>query len=309
MKQLTMIMLLLSPALVWAQKSKKQDIASIKAMTGCYKVYFNFAETFSPQRDYEYHDNYASHAYEYVALIEDGSDKLSLQHLLVIRDTMVIKHWRQDWIFQDTDLYTYDKDKTWKPVTLSKEEAKGQWTQEVYQVDDSPRYEGSSSWIHVDGRNYWENTTDAPLPRREYTKRDDYNVMVRRNRQEITEEGWVHEQDNDKVLRADGSDKLIAQEKGMNNYNKADESKCAAAKTWWAENGAFWADVRAVWAEVFDTRKTLAFETKVDEKHLYERLFALQDDFKGDHDSEKTKAEIRKAIQLYIKGDIQLASK
>ena len=26
---------------------------------------------------------------------------------------------------------------------------------------------------HVDGKSYWENTSHAPLPRREYTKRDD----------------------------------------------------------------------------------------------------------------------------------------
>ncbi len=80
-------------------------------------------------------------------------------------------------------------------------------------------YEGSATWVHVDGKSYWENTTDAPLPRREFSKRSDYNVMTRRNRQEITDYGWVHEQDNDKVLRED-SDKVIAGEKEWNTYTK-----------------------------------------------------------------------------------------
>ncbi|UII25356.1 hypothetical protein LVD15_18905 [Fulvivirga maritima] len=307
MKKTLLIIMLLSPALLWAQKQKKQDVASIKSMCGCYKVYFNFAETFSPKRDYEFHENYKSHAYEWVTMAEEDDDKLSLQHLLVIRDTMIIKHWRQDWLYENTDLYTYDKDKTWKPVSLSKNEVKGQWSQKVYQVDDGPRYEGSATWIHADGRDYWENTTDAPLPRREYTKRDDYNVMKRRNRQEITEEGWIHEQDNDKVLR-DGEDQLIAQEKGWNTYTKVEDSKCSAAKAWWDTYSAYWADVRAVWDEVYESKKTLALKTKVEDQFLYEQLFALQEDYKGEHDSEKAKATIKKVIQPYIESDIQLAS-
>ena len=54
--------------------------------------------------------------------------------------------------------------------------AKGTWTQKVFQVDDSPRYEGYATWVHVDGRHYWDSQTDGPLPRREYSKRSDYNV-------------------------------------------------------------------------------------------------------------------------------------
>ena len=30
-----------------------------------------------------------------------------------------------------------------------KKDVRGQWTQKVYQVDDSPRYEGSSTWVHL----------------------------------------------------------------------------------------------------------------------------------------------------------------
>ena len=84
---------------------------------------------------------------------------------------------------------------------LDKKDVKGQWTQKVFQVDDSPRYEGSGYWVHLDQKSYWENTTSAPLPRREYTKRNDYNVTERGNRQEITSTGWVHDQNNKKIIR------------------------------------------------------------------------------------------------------------
>jgi len=50
------------------------------------------------------------------------------------------------------------------------------------------------------------------LPRREYSKRSDYNVMMRGNHVEITDEGWLHEQDNEKVIR----DKDLALEKAVN---------------------------------------------------------------------------------------------
>ena len=109
----------------------------------------------------------------------------SIYYKLALLIPYIVKHWRQDWLFQNTDFYSYNGDNQWKYVTKSKDEVKGQWTQKVYQVDDSPRYEGSATWVHVDGKSYWENTTDAPLPRREYTKRSDYNITVRGNRHEI----------------------------------------------------------------------------------------------------------------------------
>jgi len=89
---------------------------------------------------------------------------------------MIIKHWRQDWIYENTEFYIYDHDNKWSFLKLPNDNVKGQWTQKVFQVDDSPRYEGSGSWVYVDGKKYWESTTDAPLPRREYTTRSDYNL-------------------------------------------------------------------------------------------------------------------------------------
>ena len=105
----------------------------------------------------------------------------TIQHLLVVGppdQQMVIKHWRQDWIYENTNFYMFNGDNQWQFVNKPKSEVKGQWTQKVYQVDDSPRYQGSASWVHVDGKSYWENITSAPLPRREYTKRSDYNVTI-----------------------------------------------------------------------------------------------------------------------------------
>ena len=282
-----------------AQNKKNQDQKAIKSMCGCYEVSFNFAETFQYSNDSTYVPSKTKHdkGLEWVQLVDDTDNKIVMQHLLIVGPAdrqHVIKHWRQDWLFENTNLYTYNADNKWNYVSLPKDQVKGQWTQKVFQVDDSPRYEGSATWIHADGKSYWENTTDAPLPRREYTKRSDYNVTVRTNKHEITKTGWIHDQDNDKVIRKEGKDDvLLAQEKGLNIYTKVDDSKCQAAQDWWKTNSQPWKLVRAKWDQVFNRKVNLALEEKVEDKALYEHLFSK--DF-----SNKEK-DINNIIEAFIK--------
>jgi hypothetical protein len=207
---------------------------------------------------------------------------------------MIIKHWRQDWLYENTEFYQFFKDKKWKYEKLNPNDVKGQWTQKVYQVDDSPRYEGTGTWIHKDGKDYWMNVTDAPLPRREHTIRNDYNVLERRNIHEITDYGWLHEQDNKKLVRDDkGNDTEIAQEKGLDLYVKVEDSKCKAAQNWWKENGTLWKNVRTKWQTVFDADKTIELEKTVDNKPLFSHLFELK--------PTATKAETDKIIDSFVK--------
>lgn len=281
---LTLGLLLIGMSAFTAQTKLQQDAEAIKAMSGCYKVTFNFAETFSPDSAYVKHDNYSSWAYELVKVIEDEPKHISLQHLLIVnedQDPMVIKHWRQDWDYENTQFYMFHqynpatKGQEWKYVEKTPQEVKGQWTQKVYQVDDSPRYEGTATWVHYDGRHYWENTTDAPLPRREYSKRYDYNVTQRTNRQEIKDYGWLHEQDNAKVLRTPEGDQIIAYEKGWNTYEKVDQAKCEAAEAWWQENQQVWKNVRKAWQNRFDTKQDLNLWPKKEGQAMYQSFFDL----------------------------------
>ena len=255
---------------------KKKDIEAIKEMCGCFEIDFNFAETFQYSNDsnYKKSNNYNSKALEYAKLIKDEKGHISIQHLLVM-GSYVIKHWRQDWIYENEDLLKYDSDNTWKKISKTKKEVKGQWTQKVFQVDDSPRYEGTSSWVHIDGKSFWENTSYAPLPRREYTKRNDYNIMIRGNRHEIVNYGWIHDQDNKKVIRDNKQNKeyKIAAEKGFNKYVKVDDSKCIEAAEWWNENSKKWAFVREKWNSIYSKNKTLSLEKSIDKKPLYSYLF------------------------------------
>ena len=260
-------------------KKRKKDAEAIKNMCGCFEVTFNFAETFNYSSDSLYKPSKpkVSKALEWAQLVTDENDKIQIQHLLQMgnpADPMIIKHWRQDWLFENEDFYMYNADNQWTFNQKTKGDVKGQWTQKVYQVDDSPRYEGSGSWVHVDGKSYWESATPAPLARREYTTRSDYNILMRGNRQEITDYGWLHDQDNSKLIREDGKeDFLLAKEKGYNTYLKVDDSRCAVAAKWWVDHTDKWITVRAKWDEVYGRNKDLSLEAKVDNKALYKHLF------------------------------------
>ena len=260
---------------VFAQQ-KAKDVAAIKNLCGCHEVTFEYAETFPADSNYKpkgYHKT--TDAVEYITVAEESASRIVLQHLLIAGED-VIKHWTEDWQYENRTLLAFDKDNRWKKIALPAEQVKGQWTQKVYGVDDEPRYEGSATWVHTDGRHYWEGSSDAPLPRREYTTRSDYNVLYRVNRHEITTTGWVHEQDNRKILRANGQDKVIVQEKGMNTYNRISESKCKEAKEWWERNKAFWALVRKEWEKVYNTNTVVVLQKKVNNEPLYKAMMELE---------------------------------
>jgi len=279
-KKILNILILLIISTLGAQTKKKKDIKSIKEMCGCFEVRFDFAETFikTDDEDYEGSKNYSSGGLEWAQLVEEDKNKISIQHILIAGSKerpYIIKHWRQDWLYQNIDFYVYDHDNKWSFVKKDIKDMKGQWTQKVFQVDDSPRYEGSGSWVHVDGKSYWENTSSAPLPRREYSKRIDYNVTLRGNRQEITPSGWVHNQDNKKIIRVKGEkDKVLAHEKGYNNYVKVDDSRCESAANWWDKNKTKWENVRMKWAEVYGRKKNLNLKKTVNNNPLYMVLFS-----------------------------------
>ena len=267
-------LLLVLPIILNAQK--KQDNEAIKEMCGCFEIDFKFSETFQYSNDSNYSKskNYNAKALEYAKLIKDEKGHISIQHLLVMGD-YVIKHWRQDWIYQNKDLLKYDGNNNWKYISKNKKDVKGQWTQKVFQVDDSPRYEGSATWVHADGKSYWENSSYAPLPRREYTKRDDYNVMIRGNRHEITKYGWIHDQDNFKVVKdsESNSEVIIASEKGLNTYIRVDESKCKEAINWWDENNEKWSLVLEKWNSIYSKKDDISLRRSVENKPLFSFLF------------------------------------
>lgn len=253
------------------------DRTAILAMQGEYTVDFVFDETVLLAPGYERASAQRSGGDEVVIVVEDTPTKIVLQHILVQQSTgHVTKHWRQDWTYEAPHRWEFAADQTWRVRDIPAEKTRGAWTQCVYEVSDAPRYCGTGKWNHRYGVSTWtSDRTWRPLPRREYTKRDDYNAMNVENRHTITPGGWTHEQDNTKtVRRADGStERTIAREFGFNDYIRTDELNFQPAYDYWDATKDYWAKVRARWDAFLSQPPGLHLKTKVDGMAMIIPLF------------------------------------
>ncbi len=292
-----------------AQAQAPKDKINVDKLCGCFEVEFKYAETFSPDKNYKYHDREEiSGGTELTFPIEVSDRRVVMQHLLVITDSMIVKHWREEWTYENPVIWRYKGDKVWVKETLKPEQVKGKWTQTVWEVSDEPRYQGISQWVTVDGKTFWQNTTDAPLPRREYSVRNDYNVLKRTNRLVLNDDGYTHEQDNQKIIRSNGVDKLLVEEKGINSYKRLDDSECAAAKVYWEKNKAYWSKVRKTWEDYIQSHQTIALRTQVEGKVLHDYLFALAKEYAAKKVSDKDiDARIKTEIYKFINTEKEIA--
>ncbi len=302
----TLAALALPPAALAGEDAFERDRQAILAMAGEYHITFQFQETVPLRDGYELHEPYRSEATEFVDVVEDAGDRIVLQHILVLEgddgEPHVVKHWRQDWTYQDTELLEFKGNRTWETRRLSPDEVKGTWSQRVTQVDDSPRYEGYGAWTHEGNLSSWEsNETWRPLPRREFSKRDDYQVLVAVNRHTLTPTGWVHEQDNYKLVLGDDEQPILCREVGLNVYDKVDGVDFSPGYAYWNQTGPFWRDVRAAWAQVHASGKPLTLKKEVDGKKLYEHLFSLAKDVRdaGAYNPAEGKAKINQVIESF----------
>lgn len=232
-----------------------RDRAAILAMTGTYRVTFNFHETATFVPGYEPLEPKRSGGFEAVRVIEDTGRTIRLQHLLVVKDeedkAFIIKHWRQDWTYEPDSVLVYAGPDQWtvKPVDAATRD--GAWAQTVWQTDDSPRYGGVGHWSYDRGETRWvSDETARPLARRDAIRKPVYDHYIGINRHALTHAGWVHEQDNAKVGTRDGQPQTIVHEVVLNSYRPSTEFDFAAADSYMAKTATFWAAVRRAWDEV-----------------------------------------------------------
>lgn len=234
---------------ILAARGIERDRQAILAMLGDYHTTFAFQEQ-RPAPGYTPTPRYSSEAYEMVVLAEDHGTKIILQHLLVHRNFgFVIKHWRQDWEYQAATRLEFTEDQTWRLRRIPASVTRGAWTQCVYEVSDAPRYCGTGKWTYAGGVPSW--TSDAgwrPLPRREYTKRSDYNALGIVNIHRITPAGWEHAQINRKVVR-DGPRVVstLVHEAGLNKYSRISGYNFSSGYRYWENTKGYWAQIRAEW--------------------------------------------------------------
>ena len=281
----------------------EKDRLAILAMKGKYRVYFDFMETMGFVEDYQPKQPYQSWATEFVEVVDEEKDFISLQHIIVmyfkqddgsISNPVVMKHWRQDWKYQNSKINTFIGNKTWINKRIPWVSRKGTWSQAAYQVDDTPRYQSYGEWTHSENFSSWTSKeTWRPLPRREFSVRDDYDVLVGVNIQTITPTGWVHEQNNKKVV-LNQNNKVLAKEIGIARYERIKDFDWSAGKDYWMSSYIFWKEVREAWNRKLNNSKNFKLIKKVDGTILFSKLFMMADKYA------QGEVEVIKDIQVVI---------
>ena len=278
---------------------KERDRRAILAMAGGYRTTFDFIETVGFSEGYTPSRPYQSWGTEYVYVVADEPDFISLQHILVMQiqqengelsDPIVIKHWRHDWTFEDRDLMEYAGYQHFAPRRLGRREARGTWSQAVFQVDDSPRYETYGRWYHEPGYSHWESAqTMRPLPRREFSVRDDYHALLGQMRISVTPTGWVMEEDALKTVmdspeEVRATSPYLAREAGISRYERIVDYDFSAGDVYWESTQPFWAAVREYWSDVFSQGHKFHVAKKTDDQSLFGLMFSMAEEEHEDVD-------------------------
>jgi len=292
--------------------SHERDRRAILAMAGPYRVSFDFLEVVRHDPSLKPDAPYQSWGTETVFVAEDRAGFIALQHVLVMRmrldgggvsEPMVVRHWRQEWRYEAPHLLAYEGGLTWARRALTPDERRGAWVQSVLQVDDSPRYAARGRWRHEGGVSTWlSDETWRPLPRREFSVRKDYDVLVGTNRHTITPQGWVQEENNLKL--ALNPQRFLAREYGVARYERIRDYDFSAGETYYTRTEPFWAEVRAAWRELEEARSRFAMRAPVDQGQLFMPFFEYADKLAGGapFEREPARAFIRRTLQdRYLK--------
>ncbi len=291
------------PAVMAAPEGQARDHAAILAMAGTYKVTFDMRETVPFVAGYTPLPAKLSGGYEAVRVIADRPDFVSLQHLLVVDSgttaPVVVKHWRQDWTWQPKTVLAYAGPGRWTLRPVDAGEARGAWSQTVWQTDDSPRYGAIGRWRYDDGVARWTSAeTRRPLARRDATRKPPYDHYLGINRHALTPAGWVHEQDNAKIGRKDGQPVTFVHENLVNSYVPSTDFPVAAADTYWARTKDYWATVRADWDRAIARRKGLTLGEEADNGSVtgHELMLLADDVASGEASLAQARQEAAEAI-------------
>lgn len=274
------------------QSDLERDRKAILAMAGTYRVTFDFLEVVPYGSNPEPKAPYQSWATEKVYVDRNEERYISLVHILsmqvkkedgTVSEPMVTKHWRQDWRYEPDSIVEFKGGDSWERRKLSPAEVKGQWLQTVYQVDESPRYASIGRWEHTPSFSTWlSGETWRPLPRREWSVRKDYNVLIGTNRHTILPSGWVQEENNLKAVltpqrQLDSKLPYVGREYGVARYERIRDADFSAADEYYQKTRQFWNDVRAKWNDAFATQQRVTLRGQVDQLGLFVPLFKHAD--------------------------------
>ena len=291
----------------------ERDRQAILTMAGAYRTSFDFIETvgFTPQ--YEPPAPYQSWGTERVYIVASEPDFISLQHIIVMHFAaedgtlsapMVVKHWRQDWQYQDVAVHAFQGNGVFERQGQDATATMGTWTQTVYQVDDSPRYEAIGRWTHAQGVSFWQSDDRRrPLPRREFSVREDYQTLFGSHRITITPHGWTQEEDALKLVLDERNNPrseqpFLAREAGLSRYDRIVGYDFSAGDDYWRTTRPFWSRVRAYWTTLYRNESAFYFVKSVEGVPLFMALFDMADE--SFDTVEQADAAIQDTLSRYV---------
>jgi hypothetical protein len=268
--------------------AQERDRRAILAMAGGYRVNFDFLEVASFTGNGDRPRPYQSWGTEKVYVDIDEPRHVSLVHILDMRvlgedgkvsASMVTKHWRQDWYYEPAEVIEYQQGNRWAKRKLSAAERKGQWVQQVYQVDEAPRYGSLGRWEHNAAFSTWvSGDTARPLPRREWSVRQDYALLRGTNRHTVLPTGWLQEENNLKEA-ASTATPFVGREYGVARYERLKGGDFAGGDSYYAATREFWSAVMTQWQQYWDRAATLDLKAHSDQSGDFAKLFELADEF------------------------------
>jgi hypothetical protein len=289
----------------------ERDRRAILAMAGTYRVTFDFLEVLSFKPLDMPIAPYQSWGTEKIYVDIDTGESISLVHILEMRfiqddgsmsEPMVTKHWRQDWRYQPTHIIEHKGRDRWQRRSVRPAAANNVWSQTVYQVDESPRYASLGRWSHNGSFSEWlSGETWRPLPRREWSVRDDYQVLIGTNRHVIQPTGWVQEENNLKAVltpaRSPSPEQpYLAREYGVARYERIKDTDFSAADQYYKRTRVFWQEVRDAWTQAFASEETITLKGPVDKLGLFRPLFEHADKLANGEQAESASV-IRDALR------------
>ena len=289
-----------------ALSAQERDRRAILAMAGDYRVNFDFLEVASFANGGDRARPYQSWGTERVFVDRNEPGFVSLVHILDMRvmgadgkpgESMVTKHWRQDWRYEPPQLVEYQGANRWTRRDLTPAERRGQWSQTVYQVDESPRYGSLGRWEHNAAFSTWiSGDTARPLPRREWSVRKDYDVLRGTNRHTITPTGWMQEENNLKAATG-AALPVVGREYGVARYERLKNADFSGAQNYYQATRLYWDKVLDVWAELWRERRAITLTANSDQSGAFAGLFELAEDFAaGKLDADAAVSRIHEAI-------------
>jgi hypothetical protein len=305
----------------------ERDRRAILAMAGPYRVSFDFLEVVRFDPLLKPDAPYQSWGTEYVYVSEDRPDFIALQHILVMRvqtdagkvsEPVIVRHWRQEWRYQPETLLTYEGANTWVRRSLSPEQRRGRLGAGAsFRSMDSPRYAAAGRWEHGDSFSTWlSDETWRPLPRREFSVRKDYQVLVGANRHTITPNGWGtggEQPEGCAGRRRAGRARPCRTWRASTGSRATSTSRTtisAPGERYFALTEPFWAEVRAAWREIERRDGRFTLRAPVDQGQLFMPFFDYADKLSegGAFDRSSARAFVEKTLRdTYLAGPIRTA--